>query len=132
MANARYTLGCALSQAGRTTEGLHQLMAARQIFHDSRQVRWEGVTHYRIAEAHLLSGNPAQAAAHAEQAIALRVIGGEWRKATVLVVLGKALAELGQSGRARACLKDASAIFDGLGSPEGEEVHGLLALAQAE
>ncbi|MFI0863112.1 AfsR/SARP family transcriptional regulator [Streptomyces smyrnaeus] len=128
MANARYTLGCALSHAGRISEGLQHLMEARRIFHDSRQSLWEGVTHYRIAEAYLLSGDAAQAAGHAEQAIALRVIGGEWRRATVLVVLGKALFELGQSRRARACLEEASAVFEALDSPEGAEVRELLDL----
>ncbi|WP_030406805.1 AfsR/SARP family transcriptional regulator [Streptomyces albus] len=128
MANARYSLGCALSQAGRVTEGLRDLMIARQIFHDSRQSLWEGVTHYRIAEAHLLDGDAARAASHAEQAIALRVIGGEWRRGTVLVVLGKALSQLGQFGRARACLTEASTIFDSLDAPEAAEVRDLLTL----
>ncbi|MFI7242748.1 AfsR/SARP family transcriptional regulator [Streptomyces qinglanensis] len=126
MANALYTLGSALSAAGRVAEGLQHLTDAREIFHVSRQSRWEGVTHFRIAEAHLLSGDAARAAEHAEQAIALRVIGGEWRKATVLVVLGKALARLGQARRARACLEEALAIFEPLGSPESAEVRELL------
>lgn len=127
LANGRYTLGSALSHAGRTAEGLHELAEARKLFHDSRQTRWEGVTHFRIAEAHLRDGNAALAASHAEQAIALRVIGGEWRRATVLVVLGSALAALGQDGRARACWEEAHEVFERLGSKEADEVRELLA-----
>ncbi|UGY91994.1 AfsR/SARP family transcriptional regulator [Streptomyces gobiensis] len=126
LGNARYTLGCALTHAGRTAEGLRQLTQALGIFHDSRQTRWEGVVHFRIAEAHMMEGRASLAASHAEQAIALRLIGGEYRRATVLVVLGKALAALGQSDRARACWQDALAIFEGLGSAEADETRELL------
>lgn len=126
LANGRYTLGSALSHAGRIEEGLQELTKAKDLFHDSRQTRWEGVTHFRIAEAHLRDGEAAKAARHAEQAIALRVIGGEWRRATVLVVLGSALAQLGQEGRARACWEEAHEVFERLGTKEADEVRGLL------
>jgi DNA-binding SARP family transcriptional activator len=126
LANGRYTLGVALVSAGRTIEGLDQLSQALTIFHESRQALWEGVTHFRIAEAHLAESRPAQAASHAEQALALRGIGGEWRRGTVLSVLGKALAALRQSDRAHACWREALAIFDELGSPEADAVRDLL------
>ena len=126
VANGGYTLGCALVQAGRTNEGLRQLGEARSLFNMSRQGRWEGVTHFRIAEAHLIEGDAALAAQHAEQAIALRVIGGDWRRATVLLVLGKALAALGQSGRAKACWEEALSVFERLNSPETEQARELL------
>ncbi|CAL9462572.1 Regulatory protein AfsR [Streptomyces sp. enrichment culture] len=127
LANGRYALGIALTQAGRLSEALTQLTEALALFHDNRQPLWEGVTHFRLAEAHLAARRPTQAAAHAEQAIALRGIGGEWRRATVLTVLGKALHGLGQRDRARACWRDAEAVFAGLGSPELAEVRALLA-----
>ncbi|AXK34601.1 AfsR family transcriptional regulator [Streptomyces armeniacus] len=126
LANGRYTLGVALVSAGRVTEGLGQLNDALGIFHESRQGLWEGVTHFRIAQAHLQDRRPAQAAAHAEQALALRGIGGEWRRGTVLMVLGQALDALGQSDRARACWREALSIFDKHGSAEAEEVRELL------
>ncbi|MFI5619564.1 AfsR/SARP family transcriptional regulator [Streptomyces sp. NPDC051567] len=127
LANGRYALGIALTQAGRLGEALAQLTEALSLFHDNRQPLWEGVTHFRLAEAHLAAHRPTLAASHAEQAIALRGIGGEWRRATVLTVLGKALRALGQTDRARACWRDAETVFAQLGSSELDEVRALLA-----
>ncbi|MEU8777966.1 BTAD domain-containing putative transcriptional regulator [Streptomyces sp. NPDC048606] len=127
LANGRYALGIALTQAGRLGEALAQLGEALSLFHDNRQPLWEGVTHFRLAEAHLAARRPTLAAQHAEQAIALRGIGGEWRRATVLTVLGKALRRLGQPDRARACWQDAETVFTRLGSTELAEVKALLA-----
>ncbi|WP_411106717.1 BTAD domain-containing putative transcriptional regulator [Streptomyces sp. cmx-4-9] len=127
LANGRYALGIALTQAGRLGEALAQLTEALSLFHENRQPLWEGVTHFRLAEAHLAARRPTLAASHAEQAIALRGIGGEWRRATVLTVLGKALRQLGQSDRARACWRDAETVFAQLGSAELAEVRALLA-----
>ncbi|MFD3550063.1 BTAD domain-containing putative transcriptional regulator [Streptomyces sp. NPDC058655] len=126
LANGRYALGIALTQAGRLGEALAQLAEALSLFHDNRQPLWEGVTHFRLAEVHLAARRPTLAASHAEQAIALRGIGGEWRRATVLTVLGKALLRLGQSDRARACWRDAETVFEQLGSAELAEVRALL------
>ncbi|MFJ4779223.1 BTAD domain-containing putative transcriptional regulator [Streptomyces sp. NPDC088762] len=127
LANGRYALGIALTQAGRLGEALAQLTEALSLFHDNRQPLWEGVTHFRLAEAHLAARRPTLAASHAEQAIALRGIGGEWRRATVLTVLGRALLRLGQTDRARACWRDAESVFAQLGSAELAEVRALLA-----
>ncbi|WP_327283904.1 tetratricopeptide repeat protein [Streptomyces sp. NBC_01278] len=127
LANGRYALGIALTQAGRLGEAQTQLTKALSLFHDNRQPLWEGVTHFRLAEAHLAAHRPTLAAAHAEQAIALRGIGGEWRRATVLTVLGKALRRLGQRDRARVCWRDAEVVFKQLKSAELAEVQALLA-----
>ncbi|MFD5148972.1 BTAD domain-containing putative transcriptional regulator [Streptomyces sp. NPDC058401] len=127
LANGRYALGIALTQAGQTTEALVQLTAALALFHDNRQPLWEGITHFRLAEVHLSAGRATLAAAHAEQAVALRVMGGEWRRACVLMVLGRALRRLGQRDRARVCWRDAEAVFAQLGSSELAEVRALLA-----
>ncbi|WP_185921634.1 BTAD domain-containing putative transcriptional regulator [Streptomyces sp. WAC06614] len=128
-ANGRYALGIVLTQAGRTADAQQQLTEALSLFHDNRQPLWEGITHFRLAEAQLAAGRAAQAAAHAEQAIALRVMGGEWRRACVVMVLGRALHRLGQTDRAQACWRDAEAVFEQLGSPELAEVRALLASA---
>ncbi|MFJ9057459.1 AfsR/SARP family transcriptional regulator [Streptomyces sp. NPDC102409] len=127
LANGRYALGIALTRAGRLPEALNQLTEALALFHDNRQPLWEGVTHFRLAEAHLAAHRPTLAAAHAEQAIALRGIGGEWRRGTVLTVLGKALDSIGQPDRARACWREALAIYEQLDAPEAEETRLLLA-----
>ncbi|MDT0305350.1 BTAD domain-containing putative transcriptional regulator [Streptomyces sp. DSM 44917] len=125
-ANGRYTLGVVLNQAGRTAEALGELNQAMADFRSNRQRLWEGVTHFRIAEVHHADGRPAEAAAHAEQALALKGIGGEWRRGTVLLILGRALRDLGQTDRARACWKDALTIFEKLDSPEAPEARNLL------
>ncbi|MEU1486699.1 BTAD domain-containing putative transcriptional regulator [Streptomyces sp. NPDC005752] len=131
LANGRYALGLALTQAGRLSEALEQLTQALGIFHENRQPLWEGVTHFRLAEVHLAARRFTLAAAHAEQAIALRGIGGEWRRGTVLTVLGRALEHLEQPDRARACWHEALAIYEQLGSAETDEVRRLLTPAVA-
>lgn len=69
---------------------------------------WEGLAHFRIAQVHLSMGQPADAASYAEKALSqLRGIGGDWHRGSVLTVLGRALDELGQADRARACLSEA-------------------------
>ncbi|CAL9443417.1 Regulatory protein AfsR [Streptomyces sp. enrichment culture] len=131
LANGRYALAMALTGAGRTTEALEQLNQALLLFRESRQPMWEGATHLRMAEAYMAAHRPAQAATHAEQALALRVVGGEWRRGNVLTVLGRALDALGQTDRARACWQDALGIFESLESPEADEVRKLLVPAVA-
>ncbi|NGO77591.1 tetratricopeptide repeat protein [Streptomyces sp. YC504] len=131
IANAQYALGVALTRAGRSTEALTQLSNALATFRESRQSLWLGMAHYRMAEAHLAAGRHAQASAHAEQALALQDIGGDWRRANVLTVLGRALSAVGMSVRAAACWREALDLYAELGSPEADEVRGLLSPAAA-
>lgn len=126
LANGRYALGLALTAAGRYGDALDHLTSALAGFKENRQPLWEGVTHFRMAEVHLAAGRATLAAAHAEQAIALRGIGGEWRRGTVLTVLGKALIRLSQPDRAHACWREALTIYETLGSAEAAEVRALL------
>ncbi|WKX72099.1 BTAD domain-containing putative transcriptional regulator [Streptomyces sp. XD-27] len=131
VANGRYALGLALHHAERHTDALVQLTEALTLFRNNRQRLWEGSTHARLAEVHLAAARPADAATHAEQALALRFVGGEWRRGTVLTVLGKALDSIGQPDRARACWREALAIHERLNTAEAEEVRLLLAPAAA-
>lgn len=131
LANGRYALGLALHHTGRHTDALEQLREALQIFRESRQRLWEGSTHSRLAEVLLATHEPAQAASHAEQALALRTAGGEWQRGNVLTVLGKALDTLGQADRARACLTEALSIHEHTGSAQADEVRRLLEPAVA-
>ncbi|WP_210588888.1 BTAD domain-containing putative transcriptional regulator [Streptomyces sp. GESEQ-35] len=131
-ANGRYALGMALTGQGGLSAAVDRLNEALEVFRDSRQRLWEGMTLFRIAEAHLAARRPAEAAALAEQAQAvLRGIGGEWRRGNILTVLGRALSDLNQTGRARACWQEALSIFDSLESPEAAEVRLLLSPAAA-
>ncbi|MFI7410662.1 BTAD domain-containing putative transcriptional regulator [Streptomyces sp. NPDC049627] len=126
-ANGRYALGLALAQAGELTHAVEQLTEALEVFRDSRQRLWEGMAIFRIAEILLSERKPAQAAAHAEQSLAvLRGIGGDWRRGNVLTVLGRALYDIGHLDRAQACWREALSIYEDLGSPEATEVRGLL------
>ncbi|MFJ5799031.1 AfsR/SARP family transcriptional regulator [Streptomyces decoyicus] len=127
LANGMYALALAYTQDNRLDEATEQLAAALAIFQDSRQRFWEGMTNYRMAEVDLAARQPAAAANHAEQALAaLRGIGGESRRASALTTLGRALNEIGHTGRARVCWQEALAIFERLGLPESAAVQELL------
>jgi tetratricopeptide (TPR) repeat protein len=134
LANAKYTVGIALTKAGRFDEALVQLTDALGAFRTNRQRLWEGMAHFRIAETHLAAGRSGHAAEHAEEALALRGLGGEWRRGMMLTILGRALMGICQSVRAEACWREALSIYatyDKLGSPEAAEVRSLLSAAAA-
>ncbi|MFF6781295.1 BTAD domain-containing putative transcriptional regulator [Streptomyces sp. NPDC012510] len=132
LANGHFTLGIALTRAGRHAEALSQFSDALHIFRDHRQRLWAGVTNFRIAEAHLAANHPARAAQHAEQALALGVIGGDRMRGNVLALLGRALSGLGQADRARACWRDALGLYEQTGGViEAEEVRALLVTPRA-
>ncbi|MET9774834.1 BTAD domain-containing putative transcriptional regulator [Streptomyces sp. NPDC006367] len=126
LANGHFTLGIALIGAGRHTEALSQFSDALRIFEVHRQRLWQGTTNFRIAQVHLSAQRPAQAAQHAEQALALGCIGGDRMRGNVLLLLGRALAELGQADRARACWRDALNLFQQCGASEADEARALL------
>ncbi|MFF3330459.1 BTAD domain-containing putative transcriptional regulator [Streptomyces sp. NPDC002888] len=126
-ANGRYALGMALTQCGQLVAAADRLHEALDVFRDSRQRLWEGMTLFRLAEVDIAGQRYAQAAANAEMALTvLRGIGGEWRRGNVLTVLGHALTGVGHTGRARVCWEEAMRIYEELGSPEAEELRGLL------
>ncbi|WMX46551.1 BTAD domain-containing putative transcriptional regulator [Streptomyces roseicoloratus] len=132
LANGKYALGLALTAAGQTARACEVLTEALAVFQESRQQLWHGMTLFRIAEVHLADRKHASAASSAEQALSvLHGIGGDWRRANVLTVLGRSLAGLGQTGRARACWGDALAVFERSDSPEAEAVRDLLHPAAA-
>ncbi|MFE7271209.1 BTAD domain-containing putative transcriptional regulator [Streptomyces sp. NPDC057623] len=131
-ANGRYALGMALTQSGQLGPAAERLLEALEVFRDSRQRLWEGMTLFRLAEVDIAARRYAQAAANAEMALTvLRGIGGEWRRGNVLTVLGRALTAVGHTGRARVCWEEAVSIYDELDSPEAAAVRALLAPAQA-
>ncbi|BCL28726.1 BTAD domain-containing putative transcriptional regulator [Streptomyces aurantiacus] len=132
LANGHFTLGIALSRAGRHSEALSQLSDALSVFSSHRQRLWEGTTNFRMAEVHLAARRPAQAAQHAEQALALGCIGGDRMQGVVLTLLGRALTMLGQVDRARACWREALNLLEqNGGDAQAEEVRTLLTPATA-
>ncbi|GAA3938970.1 transcriptional regulator AfsR [Streptomyces gulbargensis] len=131
-ANGRYALGLALTQSGQLVEAAARLTEALNVFRDSRQRLWEGMSLFRIAEVDIAARRYAQAASNSEMALAiLRGVGGEWRRGQVLVVLGRALSGIGQHGRAQVCWQEALGIFTELGAAEEDEVRALLGRAAA-
>jgi tetratricopeptide (TPR) repeat protein len=131
LANGHYALGMALTKANRHTEALSQFQDAVTIFVDHRQRLWEGITHFRIAEAQQAARRPAQAAQHAEQALAIGCIGGDQMRGNVLTLLGRALSMLGQVDRAQACWHEAVKLYEATGASGVDEVRALLRPAEA-
>ncbi|MFI0188504.1 AfsR/SARP family transcriptional regulator [Streptomyces sp. NPDC017086] len=129
LANSHFALGVALTQAGHHPEALDEFCRALGIFHDHRQRLWEGVTNYRIAQVHLATLRPTQAAQHAELALNLGCIGGDRMRGNVLTLLGRALSGLGQLDRAQACWREALNLYESSGAPEAEDVRRLVTTA---
>ncbi|MET7718756.1 tetratricopeptide repeat protein, partial [Streptomyces sp. NPDC005407] len=128
LTNGYYTLGLALHTAGRHGEALSRFRQAQAGFQESRQMFWEGMATFRMAQVELAMLQPGQATAHAEHALVLlRDIGGNRWRAHVLVLLGQALEQLGQTERARTCWQQALTDFEQLESPETTKVRALLA-----
>ncbi|MFE5829305.1 BTAD domain-containing putative transcriptional regulator [Streptomyces sp. NPDC056488] len=126
-AESRYALGLALSAAGQVPEALEQLDQALAIYQECTQALGEGMVYHRRAEIHLGAGRPAQAAAEAEQALAvLGRVGGARRRADVLVVLGDAMEERGESARARTCWAEALGVYEQVPGTEGYEMRDRL------
>ncbi|NUS12101.1 MAG: AfsR family transcriptional regulator [Streptomyces sp.] len=129
LGNGLYAMGITLTETGRLEDALASLTEALGIFRESRQRFWEGMTLFRLAQLHLSAHRWRQAAAHVELALViLREVGGEWRVANALTVLGHALRGMGQEVRAHACWRDALAVFAALGSPEAADVRRLLGI----
>ncbi|GHA54196.1 regulatory protein AfsR [Streptomyces tauricus] len=127
LANGHFTLGIALARASRHAEALSQFSDALSVFASHRQPLWEGTTNFRMAEVHLAARRPAQAAQHAEQALALGCIGGDRMQGIALTLLGRALTMLGQVDRARACWREALNLLElNDGDAQAEEVRTLL------
>ncbi|WP_405804153.1 AfsR/SARP family transcriptional regulator [Streptomyces sp. NBC_01187] len=126
-ATTLYALGIALTTAKRLVEAERNFQQALDIFQHSRQRLWEGMAYFRLGEVQLVAHRPAQAAGLAEQALAiLRSVGGAWRRANALTLLGRALDSIGQQRRAQACWREALEQYESLGASEAEAVHDLL------
>ncbi|WP_329428672.1 AfsR/SARP family transcriptional regulator [Streptomyces sp. NBC_01268] len=131
-AGARYARGLALTAAGRYDEARDVFHEARGVFRIHRQLVWEGMTSFRLAETELAAGRPGESAAYAEEALGqLARSGGDWRRGTVLTLLGRALQALDHNDRARVCWQEALAVFEARGAAEAEELRGLLDAAAA-
>nr|WP_206501967.1 BTAD domain-containing putative transcriptional regulator [Streptomyces chrestomyceticus] len=132
LAHGLYTTGVTLAAAGRLDAARSRYTEALALFHEERQSLWAGLTLYRLAEALLEAGEPAEAARHAENALsALLIDGAPWRRAKVLVTLGHALRAAGRPERAHLTWQEALRIFTTLRAPEADDVRALLGLPAA-
>ncbi|WP_255954680.1 AfsR/SARP family transcriptional regulator [Streptomyces odontomachi] len=125
----RYALGLVLLREGRHAAAMKHFTDALEILREGGQLRDESMAHYRLAEVHLATGQPASAVTHAEQALALDVPGIRWRRGAFLTVLGKALLATGEPGRAGTCWREALSVYETYGrlsTPEAAEVRSLL------
>ncbi|WP_369205721.1 BTAD domain-containing putative transcriptional regulator [Streptomyces sp. PU-14G] len=126
-ATTLYALGIALTTADRLPDAEKNFSEALRLFQQSRQRLWEGMAYFRLGEVRLAAHQPANAAGLAEQAMAiLRSVGGPWRRANALTLLGQALDSLGHHRRAQACWREALEQYESLGAPEAEDVRQLL------
>ncbi|MCW2947134.1 MAG: transcriptional regulator, family, partial [Actinoallomurus sp.] len=126
-AKATYNLGIALHGAGRPDEAVVRFTECLRDFRSTAQHLWEHHTLFRLAESHLSAGRLPQAIADAEQSLATsRENGHRFGEGRALVVLGRALAEIGATDRARGCWEQALEIFVEVAAPAAEDVRALL------
>ncbi len=127
-AKATYSLGIALHGAGRQEDAILRFTECLGAFRAAAQRLWEHHTLYRRAEAHLSVGHLSEAIADAEMSLAAsRENLHRFGEGRALVVLGRSLAEIGATDRARGCWNQALTIFDELSAPDAEDVRTLLA-----
>ncbi|MEV5597520.1 hypothetical protein [Streptomyces sp. NPDC052496] len=106
---------------------MRQLEQAAATYQDSRQCLWEAMTYWRMANACLAAGRPAQAARTGRRGPRLlHGPNGQWARANALTVLGRALRRTGHADRARVCRQQALETYEALGSPEAPAVRQLL------
>ncbi len=127
-AKATYNLGIALHGAGRPEEAIARFSECLGDFRDAAQRLWVHHTLFRRAETHLSIGCLPEAIADAEMSLAAsRENVHRFGEGRALVVLGRALAEIGATDRARGCWEQALTIFDELAAPAADDVRTLLA-----
>ncbi|MFD5798007.1 BTAD domain-containing putative transcriptional regulator [Streptomyces diastatochromogenes] len=126
-AEGRYALGLALDAVGETNTALKLLAQALEVFSNSRRLLWQGMTLIRIAQIQLSQGDLARAAASAEASLPLlRVVGGDWRRAHALTVMGRTLDRLGRPRSAATCWREALSLYERVDAPEADSLRELL------
>ncbi|WP_344627604.1 AfsR/SARP family transcriptional regulator [Kitasatospora arboriphila] len=132
-AYAMYVLGLALHTLGDHPEAAEWFGRSMALASGLGLEVRAAQSRYRLADSLRAAGRLRQAVEHAEAALAAcEDLGAERDQAHALLALGRALTELGEEGRARACLLRARALFTGLGLPvdahHADLVAGLVAV----
>ncbi|MEU3902924.1 AfsR/SARP family transcriptional regulator [Streptomyces goshikiensis] len=127
-AYALYVLGLALHELGRYEEAVARYGEALTVCRAAGLREREAQVLYRLAETLRSTGRELEAVQHAAAAVArCEEACSERDRAHSLVAMGRALAGLGETGRARDQLTEAHAVFTRLGLPDAADVSKLLA-----
>ncbi|MFI1810324.1 AfsR/SARP family transcriptional regulator [Streptomyces sp. NPDC020422] len=127
-ATGRYYLARVLRLCGDPEGALGHATAAREEFARLQVAVFEAAAGDLAARLHAESGRAALAAEAAEAVLPLARKTSAALEAALLHTLGSALASLGRSRQARACLRDAAEVYGRLGIAEQEaEVRASLA-----
>ncbi|MFD3723211.1 tetratricopeptide repeat protein, partial [Streptomyces sp. NPDC058674] len=127
-AYALYVLGLALHELGRYEEAVARYGEALAVCRAAGLREREAQVLYRLAETLRSTGRELEAVEHAAAAVArCKEACSERDRAHSLVAMGRALAGLGETGRARGHLEEAHGVFTRLGLPDAADVSKLLA-----
>ncbi|MFI7099463.1 AfsR/SARP family transcriptional regulator [Streptomyces sp. NPDC050161] len=127
VAYAGYVLGTALHELGRFDAAIARFEEALAVCRAVGLQEREAHVRYRLAETLRRTGRGREAVEHAAAAVfRCEEIGAERDRGHALAVLGRALADLGETGRARGHLEQARALFAGLGLPDATDIGRLL------
>lgn len=127
-AYALYVLGLALHELGRYEEAVARYGEALAVCRAAGLREREAQVLYRLAETLRSTGRELEAVEHAAAAVArCEEACSERDRAHSLVAMGRALAGLGETGRARGHLTEAHGVFTRLGLPDAADVAKLLA-----
>ncbi|WP_026411410.1 AfsR/SARP family transcriptional regulator [Actinomadura oligospora] len=127
-ARALIYLGGIRLWTGRPAEALEGFHESVRILRVIGGRYWESLASSWLARAYNVVGDFESARAHAEDACAVASTeGDDYFHARGLAELGRALHELGEPGRARACLSEAHRVFTALSLPDTSDTAALLA-----
>jgi tetratricopeptide (TPR) repeat protein len=126
-ARALNGLGGVCEALGQFDDAVAWYESALALFVREGDPAGQGAVLANLAEASYRAGRAAAAVDHGQQAVAVcRTAGNRHGEGQALQYLGCGLAALGEAERARACWRDALAVYTALDSPAGHEVRALL------
>ncbi|MCX4745279.1 tetratricopeptide repeat protein [Kitasatospora sp. NBC_01287] len=126
-AYALYVLGLALFDLGRYEEAALRFTECLTIATDTGLRAREAHARYRLADTLRAMGRPRQALREAGTALEIcQELGAERDQGLALVVIGRALAQLGELDTARERLGEARELFERLALPNAADVTELL------
>jgi DNA-binding SARP family transcriptional activator len=127
LAYALYVLGLALHDLGRYQEALSRYGECLQVCKAAGIRDREAQAWYRLADTLRATGQAEEAVRHAQAALArCEEVGADRDQGHALVVLGRALADLGDTDAARLRLQEAHSAFVRLKLPDAVDTEQLL------